>query len=416
MEATPERAARGAGEHAVDAPQHGWPHVWLQAGKSKRRRLEGKCGLSGHVSETECLAATAAAHVRAQQADAYEMAQEMKTVFMAKKKGLGAKGAPYVPSRMLASDNGKAGSSGQEQRGADDEQDTKEDEAHHKKGQGLAATPGLTKDRKVEEVDQVKKERCASGVNDLHKKASLKKRKLDDGKDGREEGMEQAIERKRGEQEGEDEDKAEEEKQDKSEKMKKKKKGKQEKRDSEDEAEEVREEKREKKKKKRQKKADIEEADDGAEESADRVGRKEKKKEKEGGEEEAGNSDGEEKKKKKEKKGKRDGAEMTAEATNANDVEEFSGESIAALEEEIRRLKEQVAGIECGLVLGEGEGLDGTSDAMVTAVQRQKEKKKKKKKKKRASEDGEVPRLNASEKEALIAEALRQVALLREAE
>jgi hypothetical protein len=49
---------------------------------------------------------------------------------------------------------------------------------HHKKGQGLAATPGLTKDRKVEEVDQVKKERCASGVNDLHKKASSKKRKL----------------------------------------------------------------------------------------------------------------------------------------------------------------------------------------------------------------------------------------------
>jgi len=70
---------------------------------------------------------------------------------------------------------------------------------------------------------------------------------------------------------------------------------------------------------------------------------------------------------------------MTAEATNANDVEEFSGESIAALEEEIRRLREQVAGIECGAVPGEGQGLDGASDEMSrgTAVQRQRENKKK---------------------------------------
>jgi hypothetical protein len=170
-----------------------------------------------------------------------------------------------------------------------------------------------------------------------------------------------------------------------------------------------------KEKKKKKKRA---EADEDAEESADRGERKEKKKKKEGGEEEAGgDSDGEEKKKMKEKKEKRDGVEMTTEVTDANDVEEFSGESIAALEEEIRRLKEQVAGIERGVVPGEGQGLDGTSDEMATAVQRQREnKKKKKKKKKRASEYGDVPRLSASEKEALVAEALRQVALLREAE
>jgi hypothetical protein len=385
-------------------------------------------------------------------------------------------GAPYVPSRMLTSDNGKTGSAGQDKRGADDDQDTMEDYAYHKKGQGQAATPGLAKDRKVEEADQVKKERCASGVNDLHKMASSKKRKLDDGEDGREAGMEKAIEKKRGKcqgeavqrsevkgrdtfaageigmdhpdsmvdskmaegnkmddlekkkkkrkgggQEEEDKDKAEEEEQDKSEK--KKKKDKKEKRDSEDEAYEVREEKK-KKKKKREKKADSEEADEGAEESIDRGKMKEKKKKKKKGREEkaGGDSDGEERKKMKEKKGKRDGVEMKTEVTDANDVEEFSGESIAVLEEEIRRLKEQVAGIECGVVPGEGQGLDGASDEMSrgTAVQRQRENKKKKKKnkkkKKRASEDGDVPRLSASEKEALISEALRQVALLREAE
>jgi hypothetical protein len=382
-------------------------------------------------------------------------------------------GAPYVPSQMLASDNGKPGSAGQDKRGADDEQDTKEDDAYHKKGQGQAETPGLAKDRKVEEADQVKKESCASGVNDLHKMASSKKRKLDDGEDGREEGIEKAIEKERGKcqeeavqrsevkgldtfaagevgmdhpdsmvdlkmvegnkmddlekkkkkkrkgggQEEEDEDKAEAEVQDTSEN--KKKKDKKDKRDSEDEAYEVREEKKDKKNNKREKKADSEEADEGSEESTDRRGRKEKKKKKKKGKEEeaGGDSDGEEKKKMKEKKGKRDGVEMTNEVTDANDVEEFSGESIAALEEEIRRLKEQVAGIERGVVPGEGQGLDGTSDEMATAVQRQREnKKKKKKKKKRASEYGDVPRLSASEKEALVAEALRQVALLREAE
>jgi len=110
VEATPDRAARGAGEHAVDAPQHGWPHVWLQAGKSKRRRHEGKRGLSSHVSETECLAATAAAHARAQQADAYEMAKEMKTVFMAKKKVLGAKAGARVPRVISARARQFAGS------------------------------------------------------------------------------------------------------------------------------------------------------------------------------------------------------------------------------------------------------------------------------------------------------------------
>jgi hypothetical protein len=111
VEATPERGARGAGEHAAHAPPHAESSdVGLKAGKSKRCRHEEKRGLSSHDSETGCLAATAAAHARAQQADACEMAQERKTVFMAQKTFLGAKAGARVPRVISARARQFAGS------------------------------------------------------------------------------------------------------------------------------------------------------------------------------------------------------------------------------------------------------------------------------------------------------------------
>ena len=274
-----------------------------------------------------------------------------------------AQGAPYVQAQLPASDNGKAGSARQDRRGEDDGQDTKKDEAHNNPGRReVAATPGHAQDGQVDEDVQLHKENGATGANDSIRKANSKKRKLDDGEEGRE---------KRSEQEWE--------------KMQKRERA------SEGAAVQRSE-------------STCHPAGEGGEGGMDHQMADSTMAE--------GRKDDTKKRKKKKEKKKKQEPEATAETNDPQVNEEVSEQSVAALEEEIRRLKEQIAGIGCEDVSGGGEGLDEQRDHVVTSEQHQKAKKKKKKKK---AEDGAeyVPRLSASEREALVAEALSQVALLR---
>jgi hypothetical protein len=267
-----------------------------------------------------------------------------------------AQGAPYVPPQMPTSDEGKAGSARKATLGNDDGQDIKQNGAHNN------PTPGHAQDGQVDEDVQLHSEHVATGANDSDRKADSRKRKLDDGEEGREERSEKEFEKAQRERGGEG--------------------------------------------------AAVQTSESTYHATGEGAGAGMDRQMVDSTMAEGRRDDTKKKKKKKEKKKE---PETTAEANDPNGDEEGSGQSVAALEEEIRRLKEQIAGIGCEAVSGRGEGLDEQSDHVVTSEQHQRAKKKKKKKKKKKAEDSAeyVPRLSASEREALIAEALSQVALLR---